>query len=620
LVNTQPENIFRIKKMNFLKKYYVLAFAFLLTAAMLFFTATAFAKDISFEALLERNTVYLGEGVQLNLQFQGTTDIPAPKISEIDGLQSRYVGPSTMMSIVNGRMSSSITHIYNIVPLKAGKFQIGPLKIEHEGNTYTSNALTLEVLDNAARGGNGHSQEQRKPDINLRDRVLLKIQAAKSRAYINETVPLTIKLYVSNIGVRDIQFPEFKHDNVSAGAFDKPLQYQEQIGGNSYDVVEFKTQIFGTRAGEYKLGPAKLKANIITKQRRKMPSSPFDDFFSDDFFGGYATTPIELSSNASALNVLPFPDKKPDDFKGAVGDFDLKIEASPAEVKAGDPVTLKMVIMGDGNFNTVTSPALKQYEGFKTYEPQVKQEGNKKIFEQVFIPMTDSVKKLPEVSFSFFNPSKGQYQTLVKDGISVKVAKASNMGNATILEAPQPGERPVKNEIYGRDIIYIKESPGIIKKKGDYLYKNIFFIMSQIIPLLFLVSALFLQRHKEKLSADTGYARRLTAPKKAKKGIQEAERFLSRNMQQEFYDSAFKTIREYLGNRFHVPSGGITVNVVDDLLKDKNMDAAMLEKLKHIFAACDIARYAPDALATMRMDETLKELKEVIDYIERQKG
>jgi hypothetical protein len=91
-------------------------------------------------------------------------------------------------------------------------------------------------------------------------------------------------------------------------------------------------------------------------------------------------------------------------------------------------------------------------------------------------------------------------------------------------------------------------------------------------------------------------------------------------MQQEFYDSAFKTIREYLGNRFHVPSGGITVNVVDDLLKDKNMDAVMLEKLKHIFAACDIARYAPDALATMRMDETLKELKEVIDYIERQKG
>ncbi len=594
-------------------------FLTILTAVFLFLPGAAFAKDISFEASIERNTIYLGEGVQLNLQFQGTTDVPAPTLSEIDGLQSRYVGPSTMMSIVNGRMSSSITHIYNMVPLKTGKFQIGPLKIEHDGNTYNSNALTLEVLDNADRGGSGHAKEQRKPDINVRDRVLLKMQAAKSKAYINETVPLTIKLYVSNIGVRDIQFPEFKHENVSAGAFDKPLQYQEQIGGTAYDVVEFKTQIFGTRAGEYKLGPAKLKANIITRQKRKMPSSPFDDFFRDDFFGGYETTPIELSSNALALSVLPFPDKKPDDFKGAVGDFDLKIEASPAEVKAGDPVTLKMIITGDGNFNTVTSPALKQYEGFKTYEPQVKQEGNNKIFEQVFIPMTDSVKKLPEVSFSFFNPGKGQYQTLVKGGISLKVAKVSNMGNATILEAPQPGERPVKNEIYGRDIIYIKESPGNIKKKGDYLYKNVFFIMFQIVPLLFLVSAWFFQRHKEKLSSDTGYARRLTAPKKAKKGIQEAEHFLSRNMQQEFYDSAFKTIREYLGNRFHVPSGGITVNVVDELLKDKNMDAALLEKLKHIFAACDIARYAPDALATMRMDETLKELKEVIDYIERQK-
>jgi hypothetical protein len=577
-----------------------------------------FAKDIAFEASLERNIVYLGEGVQLNLQFQGTTDIPAPTLPEIDGLQSRYVGPSTMMSIVNGRMSSLITHVYNIVPLKTGKFQIGPLKIEYESTTYNSNALTLEVLDNASRGS-GHAQEQRKPDINLRDRVFVKMQVAKPRSYINETVPLTIKLYVSNIGVRDIQFPEFKHEDISAGNFDKPLQYREQIGGTVYDVVEFKTQFFGTKAGEFKLGPAKLKANIITRQKRRMPSSLFDDFFRDDFFGSYEATPVELSSNALSLSVLPFPDKKPDDFKGAVGDFNLNVESSPSEVKAGDPVTLKMIITGNGNFNTVTSPALKYSEGFKTYEPQVKLEGSKKIFEQVLIPMTEAVKKLPEVSFSFFDPVRGQYQILVKGGIPIKVARSENRENATILEAPQLGERPIKKEIYGRDIIYIKESPGELKKKGGYLYKNIFFILLQTVPLLVLVSGLLRMKQKEKLSSDTGYARRLSAPKKAKKGIQEAEHFISKNMPQEFYDSVFKTVREYLGNRFHIPSGGITVDVVNDLLKGKNIDTAFLSKLTNIFAVCDMARYAPAAPHTMKMQETLNELKEVIDYLERQK-
>ena len=132
------------------------------------------------------------------------------------------------------------------------------------------------------------------------------------------------------------------------------------------------------------------------------------EFFRDDFFGGYEATPVELPSNVLTLSVLRLPGKKPEDFKGAVGDFNLNVEASPSEVKVGDPVTLKMIITGSGNFNTVTGPSLKQSEDFKTYEPQVKQEGGKKIFEQVFIPMTDAVKKLPEVliigNTSYNNP------------------------------------------------------------------------------------------------------------------------------------------------------------------------------------------------------------------------
>ncbi|MBI5741971.1 MAG: protein BatD [Nitrospirae bacterium] len=598
------------KAMNLMKSIWCL------TAVIILLAGTVFAKDISFEASLERNMIYLGESVQLNLQFQGTTDVPAPALPAVDGLQSRYAGPSTMMSIVNGRMSSSITHIYSIVPIKTGKFQIGPLKIEHEGNTYSSNAFTLEVLDNASRGS-GHAQQQRKPDINLGDRVFLKMQAAKLRAYLNEAVPLTIKLYISNLGVRDIQFPEFNHDDVSAVDFDKPLQYQEEKGGTVYDVVEFRTQLFGTKSGEFRLGPAKLKANVITRQKRRTPSSPFDDFFRDEFFGGYEAAPIELSSNALTLSILPFPDKKPADFKGAVGDFRLNVEASPSEVKVGDPVTLKMIITGNGNLTSVTSPSLKHSEDFKTYEQQGKQEGGSKIFEQVLIPLTASVNKLPEISFSFFNPEKGQYQTLVRGDIPVKVTASDNRENAAILDAPQPGARPVKKEIYGRDIIYIKESPGELKKKGDYLYRNIFFILFQLVPLLVLAAALILKKQKEKIGSDTGYARRLSAPKKAKKGILEAGHFISRNMPAEFYDSVFKTIREYLGNRFHVPSGGITAGVVNDLLKGKNIDPAFLGKLTNIFTACDMARYAPTAPDTMKMQETLNEMKEVIDYLER---
>lgn len=449
------------------------------------------------------------------------------------------------------------------------------------------------------------SQEQKRPEIDLQDRVFVKMRAGKSRVYLNEMIPLNIKLYISGLGVRDIRYPVVTHEHISVGAFGEPVHYQESKDGIVYDVVEFKTQIFAAKAGEFTLGPAQLKTNIVTKKHMGMPSSHFNDSAKDDFYGSYESTPIELTSNTLTLDVLPLPAKnRPGDFKGAVGDFSFDLEASPLKVKVGDPVTLKMTVSGEGNFNTVASPAMRQYEGFKTYEPRVKQEGNKKIFEQILLPMTDTAKNIPKASFSFFNPAKGQYQTIVKGGFPIRVLE-SEKGVVTTEKAPLTEER------------VRKEFPKKLKEKSNFLYRVTVFFIFLITSLLMLASAWLLKR---RFIFDIGYARRLSAPKKAKTGIKEADHFLSKNMEQEFYDSVYKTIKEYLGNRFHIPSSGITVDVVDGVLKEKDIDAVMLGKFQNIFTACDTARYGPAGLGEMNMDETLKDLKEVIDYLERKKG
>ena len=118
--------------MNYRKNYITtvinyLAFVFVLIAS------AAYAKEINFQASVDTEVIYLGQSTQLQLQFQGSTDVPAPDIPAIDGFQARYAGPSTMMSIVNGRMSSSVTHIYRLVPLKTGKFKIGPSPFNTKG-------------------------------------------------------------------------------------------------------------------------------------------------------------------------------------------------------------------------------------------------------------------------------------------------------------------------------------------------------------------------------------------------------------------------------------------------------------------------------------------------------
>jgi hypothetical protein len=128
-----------------------------------------------------------------------------------------------------------------------------------------------------------------------------------------------------------------------------------------------------------------------------------------------------------------------------------------------------------------------------------------------------------------------------------------------------------------------------------------------------------LKKRRDRLSTDIGYARRLKAPRKAGKGIKEAEQYLHNNMTHDFYDSVFRTLREYIGNRFHLASGGITVDDVEHVLKERNIEASVMDKIKNIFAKCDMARYAPAELGAEKRESTLKELKETIDFLERNK-
>jgi hypothetical protein len=188
------------------------------------------------------------------------------------------------------------------------------------------------------------------------------------------------------------------------------------------------------------------------------------------------------------------------------------------------------------------------------------------------------------------------------------------------MESPVSAARPLGKEKFGRDIIYIKELPGEFRRKGQYFYKSVLFIFLHILPVLAFVSAWIMQKRRERLSTDLGYARRLLAPKKAKKGLQEAEHFLRQNSPAEFYDALFRTVREYIGNRCHVPAGGITSDVAVEVLKEKAVDQDLLTRLKNVISECDMARYAPSELDSPRMENALREVKEIIDYLERYKG
>ncbi|MCM8832245.1 MAG: BatD family protein, partial [Candidatus Omnitrophica bacterium] len=61
-----------------------------------------YCDNIQFEVSVDKTKVTLGETIQLNFTFHGTQNIPRPTIQNIENFNINYLGPSTVVSIVNG--------------------------------------------------------------------------------------------------------------------------------------------------------------------------------------------------------------------------------------------------------------------------------------------------------------------------------------------------------------------------------------------------------------------------------------------------------------------------------------------------------------------------------------
>ena len=123
-----------------------------------------------------------------------------------------------------------------------------------------------------------------------------------------------------------------------------------------------------------------------------------------------------METEAINLNIKPLPTAdKPQSFSGAVGSFEAVVEASPSEVRVGEPVTLTYRVSGSGSFDRIQAPALDGANDFKVYPPKIDfQPGSSvKSFEYLVIPQREGTGELLEVPFSYFDPEKGTYVDLV---------------------------------------------------------------------------------------------------------------------------------------------------------------------------------------------------------------
>ncbi len=595
-------------------------------ASLFFVQSLSFSKEeIDFEATVDRATMELGSYLTLTLTIKGVQGAAPIELPSIEGFQSRYVGPATRISIINGQVSHTISFTYNLYPVKTGKFQIPAITTTVDGKNLSSQPIEIEVVDAGKLPPSPDSGEGGADPVSLKDKIFIIMGAEKRDYYLNEKIPLTIKLFVNGVSVRDIQYPEFEHNGFIVDPFSEPERHQQNIGGILYDVIEFRTSVYPTRTGELGLGPAKLSCNILFRRStKKHPlGDDFDRFFDEDFFDNFFDTfdlrTANLESVPLGLNILPLPEEgKPKDFSGGVGQFQFEMSVSPSEVKVGDPITVRMRISGDGNLKAIRFPQIEEQENLKLYEPQIKEEEGAVVLEQVVIPKSEKITQLPSLSFGFFDSQEGKYQTVTQGPFPIKVTPLEAAEGLKIIGIDQSKEpQDVKGEELGQDIVFIKDQPGHLQPKGFRIYKSLPFLMGVVMGILIWVSLFISYKISYRMKTDLKFARKLQAPRHARKGIKEARSFLEKNNQQQFYDSLFKTLQNYFSHKFHLPVGTITYQTIEDTVKVRAAKDSVLEKIKTIFDECEMVRYASGELDLSNMKSSLQRLEEIIDFFER---
>jgi tetratricopeptide (TPR) repeat protein len=534
----------------------------------------------------------VGEWITLTIEASGAQNVSAPSLA-FDGFEVRYRGPSTQVTIVNGQMNASVQHHYLLQAREPGRYTLGPFTVEHQGKSYSAPAVTVEI-GAAGQPPPGMGGEQLRVTLSV----------PRTELFLHERLPVDVTLYVGQVRAGDLQYPVIGGEGFSLERFPEPTQNQEVIQGRTYQVVRFHTTLTALRTGTLNVGPATLQLSVYERKRGAI----FDDpFFSD-------RRPTTLRSEVIVLNVLPFPEEnRPAGFSGAVGRFDLEVSAAPTELHAGDPITLRMTVRGQGNLADIQAPVLSDSSGFRIYEARpAGGDDATRIFEQVLIPNESSVTAIPPVRFAYFDPETRLYQTRESAPIPLVVHAAQQSQKAEILAAGAP-QRVAAPEELGRDIVFIKDAPGRLRERHRGM--GIAFWLWQPLPALLALAAWWYDRRRARLSGDVRYARFTRAGKQAQLGLREATVALERQDRVAFYDYLARTLRDYLAAKLDLPPGAVDAESV----AARGLSNELAARVRGVFTACEEARFAPSTTEG-DMRGTLAEVQEIVRQMERRRS
>jgi hypothetical protein len=318
------------------------------------------------------------------------------------------------------------------------------------------------------------------------------------------------------------------------------------------------------------------------------------------------TTPVLLVSDDMRLNVRPLPQENvPSGFTGAIGKFflDPPPQLSTNRIRVGDPVHLKLFILGEGDLTRLVPPAPPRSRDWEIIADNPPGIG------YTFIPLTDEPAETPVIPFSYFDPATAKYVDLTIPPLPVTVVAEGLPTELPPLEDESESAVPMK-------LSDLAPSPGKTAASLKPLQLRGWFVCLQFVPVIGFIALWQWDRRRRFLEAHPEIVRRRQARRALRRKKRELQKAASAGDADAFVHHAADAMKISCAPHFPAHPQALVCADVLAQLDDAGRAGRNGETVRKFFAADD-AQFAAapqtesDLLALQsEVDAVLLELEE----------
>jgi hypothetical protein len=393
------------------------AFAMFLLLALLSLDASA-----QIRSWVDRDRIAAGETVTLNIETTSTTTAEpdyAPLMSDffLSGHTSRRE-----FVMENGRSTIRTLFAVALRPRRDGVVTIPALQV----GSLRTQPIPLTVAPAAAR----------RP-AHAGDDVFIQSEADDDAPYVQQSVGWVVRLY-SVAPLISGQLDQPPPDGASLQRVGDDAQYQRDIGGRRYNVVERRFLLVPERSGELIIPPAHFEG--------RGAGGFFDDLFGDR--GGA----LEAQAAPVTLQVQAVPANAPQPWL-PLQNLQLRYQSTPQDLRAGSAATLTLEAVADGATAAqmpelqlptidgvqVFAEPVQADERFVDGRPRVKLTRRFSL-----VPSREGAAQLAGVEMRWWDVRSGSARTTRLPPLSWTVARGSSASPAV---APAPAVAASSNDI-----------------------------------------------------------------------------------------------------------------------------------------------------------------------------